>query len=531
MFLCSDPFQSKFCNGVKAGISVGIVRQTSAPIQKIAKSTQDYLTFSKSISDIDLIVRCTENSYYSRVEPNTKVPSTMRFPGSRSNRRGAAASNPAEFEHQSSTLIPAEVLMISGCHSEQTSADVSNVKSVAALPNPAGRAGGACTSALLEILWHASPNLTFQDLLLKLRSSLSQKGMSQVPQLTSSRPLELQQTPFNLAGGPGRRRALLVGINYKGQSGELRGCINDVFNMKKYLMQRHGFPDQDILVLVDDGRHLYPTRQKIIAALKHLAGNSVAGDSIYFHYSGHGGLLHADGGLNAFKVSLPGGEKYDETLYPLDHERSGQIRDFSLFNHFVKPLRAGVKATCVMDCCHSGSVLDLPYTFRPTAGGTIAMRRNFNSLSNLAFLYILAGGMLPSTGFESVQDNLEQTVDGDLDTYQGTALEELQGNDEAPDDGFDASNYEDLTATEYGNTEDGDGGFVNEDYEDRDFSGGAYDATENETFAAAPASDFNDYSVPIEETVDYDGVDVGDTGIDCGCVGDVLQAVLNADDE
>jgi hypothetical protein len=45
--------------------------------------------------------------------------------------------------------IQATVLMISGCKDAQTSADVSNVSSFT-LPDPNGRAGGACTSALLQ---------------------------------------------------------------------------------------------------------------------------------------------------------------------------------------------------------------------------------------------------------------------------------------------------------------------------------------------------------------------------------------------
>ena len=45
--------------------------------------------------------------------------------------------------------INANVFMISGCQDSQTSADVGNVSSFS-LPNPSGRAGGACTSALLK---------------------------------------------------------------------------------------------------------------------------------------------------------------------------------------------------------------------------------------------------------------------------------------------------------------------------------------------------------------------------------------------
>ena len=54
---------------------------------------------------------------------------------------------------------------------------------------------------------------------------------------------------------------------------------------------------------------------------------------------------------------------YDETLIPVDFQRAGQIRDDNLLKHLVKPMSAGVTMTCLMDCCHSGTVLDLPYRF------------------------------------------------------------------------------------------------------------------------------------------------------------------------
>ena len=71
--------------------------------------------------------------------------------------------------------------------------------------------------------------------------------------------------------------------------------------------------------------------------------------------TGHGGKVK----------DRDGDEKdgYDETLVPLDYGRAGQIRDDDLYKILVRPLKEGVFATCIMDCCHSGSVLDLPYTF------------------------------------------------------------------------------------------------------------------------------------------------------------------------
>lgn len=54
---------------------------------------------------------------------------------------------------------------------------------------------------------------------------------------------------------------------------------------------------------------------------------------------------------------------YDETLVPLDYTSAGQIRDDDLFLTLIGKMPKDVQLTCVMDCCHSGSVLDLPYTF------------------------------------------------------------------------------------------------------------------------------------------------------------------------
>jgi metacaspase-1 len=54
---------------------------------------------------------------------------------------------------------------------------------------------------------------------------------------------------------------------------------------------------------------------------------------------------------------------YDETLVPVDYASAGQIRDDDLFQVLVGAMPSGVVVTCVMDCCHSGTVLDLPYQF------------------------------------------------------------------------------------------------------------------------------------------------------------------------
>lgn len=87
-----------------------------------------------------------------------------------------------ELVEKAKQYIPADVRLISGCKDEQTSADVSNVESFR-LPDPAGKAGGACTSAMLQVLYadhqDTSEDLTFEEVILKIRDNL-EENFSQV---------------------------------------------------------------------------------------------------------------------------------------------------------------------------------------------------------------------------------------------------------------------------------------------------------------------------------------------------------------
>lgn len=146
-------------------------------------------------------------------------------------------------------LIPADVRMLSGCQDAQTSADVGNVSQFS-LPDPAGRAGGACTSALLKTLYHeGGEDMSFVQVLTAMRATLSSGRYSQIPQLSASRKMDINE-PFQIVQGGGTRRALLVGINYVGQKGQLSGCHNDVGNIKDYLTERQGFDESNITVLM-----------------------------------------------------------------------------------------------------------------------------------------------------------------------------------------------------------------------------------------------------------------------------------------
>jgi hypothetical protein len=68
--------------------------------------------------------------------------------------------------------------------------------------------------------------------------------------------------------------------------GELSGCHNDVLNMKKYIMDVHGFEEDNIVVLMDDGEHTEPTHHNIMNAYKKVIADAEDGDAIFLHYSG-----------------------------------------------------------------------------------------------------------------------------------------------------------------------------------------------------------------------------------------------------
>ena len=206
-------------------------------------------------------------------------------------------------------------------------------------------------------------------------------------QLPSAPPMmaqvQWQAPPQQYAGNTiatmrGRKKALLVGINYFGTRSELRGCINDVHNIKQFLMTRFGFADtrDTMLVLTDDQSdpHFRPTRYNMIQAMQWLVRGATQGDSLVFHYSGHGGQTQ----------DLDGDESdgVDETILPVDFEQAGQIIDDELNQILVRQLQPGVRLTAIMDCCHSGSSLDLPLTYLPD--GTIKETNAIKALGGSA---------------------------------------------------------------------------------------------------------------------------------------------------
>jgi len=255
-----------------------------------------------------------------------------------------------------SASIPAEIYMISACKDGQEAANISNVSAQFKIPNAAGPEGSACTAAFLEVNYanktKPTTDASWFDILNGMRKNLQRDGFAQIPQLSSSRMIDIKKPmSFVPTNSKGAKRAVLIGINYVGQPRALTASHNDILNMKGYLINACQFNAANINVLIDDDKHTNPTRQNITNALSALVQSSKAGDVSVIHFSGHGEQLR----------SKTNPEGWDETILPVDFSTAGQIRDVELYSTVVTKMPKGVYMTCLFDSCHSGSILNLPY--------------------------------------------------------------------------------------------------------------------------------------------------------------------------
>lgn len=167
---------------------------------------------------------------------------------------------------------------------------------------------------------------------------------------------------------PTQKLALLFGLNYLGTQSELGGCINDVDNMKKILENQYKY---DKVYYLTDNSVEKPTKSNMLKYLNKVVEESKDYSQIYIHYSGHGSYI-----TDKNNDELDG---RDECLIPLDYGKSGFITDDTL-----KPILSKVqcKLVCVIDACHSATILDLKYRIDCTS-----VQLEQNEKDDEAYLY------------------------------------------------------------------------------------------------------------------------------------------------
>ncbi|KAJ2434305.1 Ca(2+)-dependent cysteine protease, partial [Coemansia sp. RSA 2424] len=154
-----------------------------------------------------------------------------------------------------------------------------------------------------------------------------------IPTYNISQEIQQAASKVTLSNCRGRKRALLIGINYFGTKHMLKGCINDVHNIKKFIIEHFGFKESDMVILTDDQRdnpRRMPTHDNILKAMKWLVTDARMNDSFFFHYSGHGSTV-----VSKTDDEIDGN---DETICPVDFESKGQIIDDTMNAIMVRPL-------------------------------------------------------------------------------------------------------------------------------------------------------------------------------------------------
>lgn len=161
----------------------------------------------------------------------------------------------------------------------------------------------------------------------------------------------------------GRKRALLCGVSYTGKRYKLKGSVNDVRCMRYFLVEEMGFRNDSILILSEEETDptRIPTKHNILMAMRWLVHDCQSGDSLVFHFSGHGSK-ERDYDMDEI-------DGFDESIWPVDHEIAGKILDDDINDTIVRPLPRGAKLHALIDACNSGTMLDLPFLCRMNREG------------------------------------------------------------------------------------------------------------------------------------------------------------------
>jgi hypothetical protein len=186
------------------------------------------------------------------------------------------------------------------------------------------------------------------------------------------------------------KKALLVGINYVGTGNALYGCINDVNAVNAHLNSK-GFTCQ----LITDNTALKPTRENILNAFKLLLVNAIAGDMLFFHYSGHGSYVR-----DTHREEIDG---YDEAIVSRDMK---YILDDEFKSLLVNHLKKDVTLVALFDSCHSGTMLDLKYQYMDSLhGADVVYPKN---LATAGKVYMMSGCMDQQTSADAFIDKRAQ---------------------------------------------------------------------------------------------------------------------------
>jgi hypothetical protein len=190
------------------------------------------------------------------------------------------------------------------------------------------------------------------------------------------------------------KKALLIGIDYIDVSGiSLKGCINDVISIRNMLIDAYDYEPQNIIMLRDDdtGKFQTPTHDIIYDSIVGCVIESATLDEFWLHYSGHGSRLQNQNSSDSTEI-----------LIPVDYNTAGGISDKELYD-MVRRLRC--RSILTFDCCHSGTVCDLPYTI----DGNGMTTKISNAIVKNPYIFMISGCRDDQISMDSVNEMDQHT--------------------------------------------------------------------------------------------------------------------------
>jgi Caspase domain. len=158
------------------------------------------------------------------------------------------------------------------------------------------------------------------------------------------------------------KKALIIGINYYGKDFELKGSIRDAEFFKEFLINNYGYQEQNILLLTDN-TEIKPTKENIFNGFNWLLSDrnnvftmltnketieSVRNAHLTFYFAGHGAQRIID--RKKREIISSHDEKY--------------ILDTEIYDALISKIPETCKLSCVIDACHSGTIVNAPYVLR-----------------------------------------------------------------------------------------------------------------------------------------------------------------------
>jgi len=175
--------------------------------------------------------------------------------------------------------------------------------------------------------------------------------------------------------------------------------------MYRFLKRNYVIDPNNVHILTDDTQKK-PTHRNIIKEIRWLISGCRPGDSLFLHYSGHGSYV-SDNDHDEEDCR-------DEALVPIDYHKKGLIIDDDLRELMITSLPHDVKLFCIIDACHSGTILDLRHKYE-CDGSTFKSSKHLQYPNTFGEVVTLRG----CADHDVSADSREENVDTGKFQYQG----------------------------------------------------------------------------------------------------------------